>query len=256
MKPRSRTAGEPLTGFSPPSAPPLGVHDLIASLDTLVHGLTQPITALRGMLEVSLLGELSVAEYQEAIRDALAQAERLADSVLQIKAAIESADLGDELEGLSWAEAVGKAVRSIQPLAQARGVSILMNLEENSFVRAHRRRLDFATRKCLGIAVERCPAGSSIRIILRPSGRQLVLSVADQGCGPGLAAEKSARDPKRRPHRAARGSLEGSWRVVRRLMRAQGGEARIRKFPPHGCRFELHLPQSPLSYAARRMKYF
>jgi K+-sensing histidine kinase KdpD len=229
--------------FPAPSACSSKTQELEAILDALVHGLTQPITALRGLLEVSLLGELSATECQKTVREALAQAERLSDFVSQIKEVIKSGDPGGEIEGLSWAQAVGNAVESLQPLARDREIAILLDLEEKSFVRANAEHLDSCTRGCLEIALERSPVRSAVRISLRPSGKMLMLTICDEGPPPEPDIEQFVRGRASLPNQGAPPSFAMRWWILRRMTQAQGGTARIKMLSPRGGCFELQLPQ-------------
>ena len=76
-------------GENPPSSPGVrfdvrsrgqepGRDESSALLAAIAHRLSQPLTALRGTLELARLKATSVAEYRSAVEKALESAERLA----------------------------------------------------------------------------------------------------------------------------------------------------------------------------------
>jgi signal transduction histidine kinase len=213
-------------------------HDFIPTLDLLVHRLTQPITALRGLLEVSLMGELNAANCRQTLEEALDQAERASEVLDQMKEIVESAAASGGLRHVSWAETLGQAVISLQPLAAARQVSVVMELQETTLVRANPERLSLATRQCLAMAIECSPMGGSVRINLGPSGNELVLSVRTEGENLEFPLPADAGEEPDVPMDKLK------WDGLRRLMRVQGGEARVKKLSSREACFEMRLPQS------------
>ncbi len=213
--------------------------EAISTLDGLLHRLTQPITALRGLLELSLLEEPRPRECRKTLREALAQTERLSETVNQMKKILDSLEREPGSAGPSWAEAVGRALTNCQPLARSRNITIIADLEETERVQTPPGELEAVTQKCLSLLLKRSPVGSTTRISLRSSGEALILALC--GDEPPHAVQ-SLPD---RPKPAALETTEHAWNAVQQMMRALRGSAKMTQSPPHGWCWELRLPRSP-----------
>ncbi|HTO97712.1 MAG TPA: hybrid sensor histidine kinase/response regulator [Myxococcales bacterium] len=85
-------------------------------------------------------------------------------------------------------------------------------------------------------------AGKPVRVSVRKSGAQAVISVTDHG--PGIAAEdleQVFQRFERGPSRERGGYGLGLW-IVRELVQLHGGEVSVRSAPGQGATFEVRLP--------------
>ncbi len=223
------------------------------SLLAIIHLLSQPLTALRGSLELALVGDRSTAphrivqgtaEYRMALRESLAQADRLVGLLRSLRELAEAEEPSAEAVMVRLNELLAALVADVRPWADSLDLAITLDPLEEVCVRADAERLREALLRVLQKALERSSRGSSIRISLSQNAGSACLEVADHG--PALNAEDL--DPLEQPHSfgelfseaARRGILE--WAIAKRLLEALGATARVETGRGTGCCFLVSFP--------------
>lgn len=212
------------------------------------HELRTPLSNIRG--------------YLEAIRDGLMQPD---DSTLDsvYEEALLLSKLVEDLQELSLADAgqlqmvrqpedmavsIKSAVSATQPQADAKGVSLTVDLPE---VLPHcnmdYHRIGQVLRNLLDNALAHTPEGGSITISARESGNQVEVAVSDTGEGipredlPNIF-ERFYRVDKSRA-RATGGSGLGLT-IAKRLVEAHGGRIEVQSELGKGSRFSFTVPRA------------
>lgn len=215
-----------------------------AGLLAIIHLLSQPLTALRGSLELALVGDRSTAEYRAALRESLAEADRFVGLLRSLRELLEADEPSAEAGMVRLNELLAGFVADVRPWADSLDLAITLDPLEEVSVRADAERLREALLRVLHKAIERSSRGSSIRVSLSQNAGNACLEVADQGAA--LNANDLA--PLEQPHSfgelfseaARRGMLE--WAIAKRLLETLGATARVETGRGTGCCFLVSFP--------------
>ncbi len=200
----------------------------------LLHRTSQPLTALRGTLDVALIPGQSREDLEIAIRAALEITIALSGDFALLKEAIEADDPGDQAQDIQWTELVRQAIRNLSERPDSRQVRIAFRPLQHSIVRANPERLLSATEAFLRHAVAQCSPGGSVRASLARRGKDLILSVNCRVMPPSTPA---ARPTSTRPSLPEETSL---W-ILNRMVEAQGGSFRTESSSPRTRRLSIRL---------------
>ncbi len=121
------------------------------------HQMSQPLTALRGLMELALQKRCRVAEYRATLEEAMEQADRMVWLARSLRELADSVDPGGVKETV-WLKAVVKEVTDdLRPLAEARGLSLAFECEGDLCVSANSVRLQQAILNLVGRAINHSP---------------------------------------------------------------------------------------------------
>jgi signal transduction histidine kinase len=152
-----------------------------ALLAAVVHRLSQPLTALRGTLELARLKAKSVAEYRAAVEKALESADHLAWLLQELRELAEANVPEGERALTNLAEVTGSVLEDLRPLAATRGVQIESRLEEGPQAQTYPEHLYQTLLKVIHQAILRSPEGKTVRVALRSVGKGAQWVIADEG---------------------------------------------------------------------------
>lgn len=140
--------------------------------------------------------------------------------------------------------AIGAAVRTVAPLAEAAGVQVEANAVGSLRVRMPGPTLARVCIALLDNAIQHAPRGSRVTVSAQPEGDAVAIRVVD--AGPGVPVD----DQERIFERFARGAESGRRRgfglglaLVREAATAAGGTIEIESTSPAGTTFRLTLPR-------------
>lgn len=212
----------------------------------VAHELRTPLTNLRG--------------YLEAVRDGLLPADTaLVDNLYEETMLLTR--LVTDLHELAQAEAgqltliraperlaevVDQAVAILRPQADARGVTLSVELPPDlPAVRIDRERIGQVLRNLLNNALAHTQSGDAITVGCAPQGDRVAVSVSDTG--EGIAAEhlphvfdRFYRADSSRARQTGGAGL--GLAIVRQLVEAHGGEVTVTSTPGQGSTFTFTLP--------------
>lgn len=208
------------------------------------HQLRSPLAALRLRLE-NLQGEVRDPEAAGDVDGALSEVTRLSglvDGLLVLARA-------EQQPTASTAVDVGEVVRSRSDawsaLAAERGVALEHEVGTPSPVAiVTPGRLEQALDNLLNNAFEVAPSGSTVTIVARAAGTDVVVEVRDEG--PGMTGVDRARAFDRfwRSGEGAAGGAGLGLAIVRELAESDGGSAAVEPNPSGGLVAVLRLPGS------------
>src|ERR671929_528579 len=153
------------------------------------HELRTPLTVLQGTMEVALLRERTPAEYQEILRTAAMEAERMGLLIGDLLALARAQSDRETLvlEPLDLHEVTHEAAEGVRPLAERKGQTLEVALDGALPAEGDRLKLRQALTNLLDNAVTYTPEGGTIRLMARPRLHRAVIAVRDTG--PGIAAQ-------------------------------------------------------------------
>jgi signal transduction histidine kinase len=193
------------------------------------HELRTPLTALRLRLE----------NLDPIPQEAVAEAERLArvvDELLALARADASTEPADELDLGALAR---RRVEAWEPLAEERGVKVVVDGNGEVVVRAGEARVEQVLDNLLANALDASPDGSTIVVAVRGAE----LHVLDEGAGLSAEQRQRAFDRFWRASTAPGSGLGLS--IARRLVETDEGEVELRKAASGGV-------DAVVRYASRR----
>jgi two-component system sensor histidine kinase QseC len=206
------------------------------------HELRTPLTVLNLRLQRAKLD--ATVDWQGVEQD-LAQVNRLVDQLLKL-ARMEhpvQPDETDRTRPVNLTRVVREAAATILSLAEEKGRPLEVEAPNVAFVRGQPGDLRDVVRNLLDNALTH--GEGTVRVEVREeaddAGRRVLVEVSDQG--PGIADElkEAVFDRFRKAKPTSPGAGLG-LAIVRHIVRAHGGEVRVRSGP--GCTVEVALPGS------------
>ncbi len=215
-------------------------------LATVLHRLSQPLTALRGSLELALLTEPSAEEYRVTLEESLELADRLVRLICSLRELAESGNPENVREPVSLGKMVQEVAQVVQPLAESRSLTMALESAGDLYVRANSARLQEAVLKLIGIAFQRSPERGTVRVSLRTSYGDACLDIADQGRA--LSPEELDRffEPfysSASPTAPEASDLEPA--IAKGIVEAMSGTIQVENALDQGCCFRIRFRLPP-----------
>ena len=157
--------------------------------DNIAHDLRTPLARLRARLEVTLIEKPDVARYEEALRDTIAEADRLLGTFNALLS-IAEAEAGSRREVWSvvdLAEIVRNVAELYDPVAEENGLTLTVAADQSLPVQGDRHLLSQALANLLDNALKYTRQGR-VTLTARASDDMARIEVADSG--PGIPVER------------------------------------------------------------------
>lgn len=215
----------------------------------VAHELRTPLAVLQGALEAMLDGVYPTD--RENLLAALAQVRTLARLVedLRLLALADAGQLRLHMAPLNLGAFLREIVEAHRLQAQKREVNLALEMPSPfPLVKADRDRLAQVMGNLLGNALRYVPEGGSITVRVMSQGREVIVSVADDG--PGVSPENLPHLFERfwrgdRTRRRATGGSGLGLTIARSLVEAHGGRIWAQSVEGQGSTFTFALPVSP-----------
>ncbi|HJP66145.1 MAG TPA: ATP-binding protein, partial [Actinomycetota bacterium] len=213
-------------------------------VDDASHELRTPLSVLKMELELAGARSRTPEELEQALRNALAETDRLvrlAEDLL-VLARTEHGRLPLRREPVSLADLLDRVCSSHRPRARSAGVQLNVVAVPEEPVAADPVRLRQAVDNLVDNALALTPPGGSVNVeAVREDGR---VGIAVEDTGPGFDPRmlEEAFEPFARP--TGRGARDGSGlglAIVRAIAEAHGGEATAENRPGGGARVRIWL---------------
>jgi signal transduction histidine kinase len=149
------------------------------------HELRTPLTALQGNLEVALLNPRRSEEYEQILREAVEDTERLGQLVrdLTLLARPEAEGSALRLEPMDLGDAASAAAEDVKLLVTGKGQQLQLNLEEPLPVEGDLLKLRQVFVNLLENAIRYTPERGRICLTGRREHGQAIVEVRDSGTG-------------------------------------------------------------------------
>lgn len=210
------------------------------------HELRTPLAILRTQAELALSRPRSPEEYRDALGHCLRATNRmtaLAEGLLTLARA-DAGKLDLERRPVDLAQVVAECVGLIRPLAEAKGITLVSDLERVE-ISGDSSRMAQVVTNLLTNAVQYNRPGGEVRVQLRASAGEAVLAVADTGCG---IPEEDRPHIFERFYRVdkARGRASGGHglglAICHGVVAAHGGTLEFESEVGRGSTFRVRLP--------------
>jgi len=214
-------------------------------LSAVSHEMAQPLTVLRGSLELALEKEWSAKERRSWLEQALEQADRLIQVNVLLRELADAETVTAATEKASLSTLVNDLARDLLPMAEVQKMSLVVQCEDNLSVVANEKRLQQALVNVIGNAISRTPAEGTVRISLKRSGTEACLDISDTA--PGLSPEELTQlfDPFYHSPTAPQGGIDSNVRalsVAKRIIETLNGTIRVESKTEQGKCFHIRLP--------------
>lgn len=219
----------------------IGVHQLRAVTDALAHDLRSPLTTIRAGLEIARGTEDREAA-NEALERATADVDRLTglvESVLDVAEA-EAGALRTRRETTDLAELAAQLVELYRPLAEERGVTLMLEAPAPVEIQADPSLLRRALANLLDNVASHLRTGDRAVVRISRDRQSALLEVVDTGPGfPEEIVERAFERLAKGPGSRGRGL---GLAIVRAVALAHGGRAELEQPPGGGSVVRLVLP--------------
>jgi len=209
------------------------------------HELRTPLTVVRGQLEVAMFTAGTIAQYREAMADALEGVDRLSNIVraLLMLSQAESGQLVLQKTRLDFAELIRDQVDQYQIPAEAEGVRLSAELPETCNILADRIQMERLVSNLLSNAIKYTKSGGTVKAQLVSEGNQVKFIVEDTGVG--IAPDhlphifdRFYRVPSADPEKGLGLGLS----FVAWIVKAHGGSIEVQSELQKGTRFIVSVP--------------
>ena len=224
--------------------------DFLEILRMLAHRLSQPLTSLRGSVEVALMGELDEAECRRVLELSLQESHRMAEILETLRDVLEMEGADRGAQAVCWTRSVGKLLEDAASVDKNGCPLPVSNMKKEVWVKANPQHLDTATTRLIGGAIRAARARREVRIGLSARAGTARLSVCEEGAPPETEAAANGLSANFVPEKPVLGGLD-KW-VVRRAIERQGGKLRVSQVS-ETCRcYQLHLPLATAEKAGKK----
>jgi signal transduction histidine kinase len=219
-------------------------------LASMSHELRTPINAMLGY--ISLLRDRIYGELSESQDGALARIESASSHLLELindvldLAKIEAGRMSIVPEPVALPRLLRHAVESVEPLARARGLEIILDAPESlPALVSDPTRVRQVLLNLLSNAVKFTRTGGISVVARAVDGDGVEVAVADTGIGLSPAALEVIFDDFRQVDQSSTREFQGTGlglSIVRKLMGLLGGSVRVESTPGTGSVFTVTLP--------------
>ena len=221
-------------------------------LAAVAHRLAQPMTALRGGIELGLMGKRSAADYRSLLEQSLQLADIMAQLIISLRDLGESGAPGPPPQYVLLERTATEVLAEMEGLAQSRELRLQLEAEGEVKVCANPERLREALQSLLAWVIQNSAGGGVLAVGLSASEGEarmflspprldlqyLQIKMLEDITTPGLLFS----------HAAKNGAL--GWAINQRLLDGLGGKLEILADGPDAGCVRVRFPLAPESSAA------
>jgi two-component system sensor histidine kinase PilS (NtrC family) len=215
-----------------------------AILHALAHKLSQPLTALQGILELSLLLDRTTEDYRRRVEEALEQIHRLVGLKQALSELAGASDTPSDSGVTDLGDLVAQLQEELGALAAGRGLTLELELETGLAVLGHPFRLQQAVLLFLDRLAAYGPAGSVMHVSLSQKDGRAYLELSNSQAQ--VSGEERRRMFEPFPQRQEQETDELGLAIAQRVIEAAGGRIEVTSGSQEGCTFQIWLPLGSL----------
>jgi signal transduction histidine kinase len=225
-----------------------GTAEFVAAL---LHTFSQPLTALRGSLELALEFSSTPEEYRQGIQEAMEQADRMVRLKKVMMELSGRHDLSAGAERAEMSALLHSALEDSLPVAERLGVVVEMSCPAPLFIEVCVPRVTQALSQLLNTTLEYSFSGSTVAVSCVRSDDHAVTTFSnDSGAIPEMELPRifdAFFVSRARPS----GEDSSVWlALARKIVEAAGGAVRAENTRPEGFRFVIRLPLAATSHTS------
>ncbi|VTS01410.1 sensor histidine kinase [Tuwongella immobilis] len=212
------------------------------------HELRSPLTALQATIEVSLLQERSVQDYQNTLDQISQECERLSRLVRQLLliAESESGRAAVSFTKFQLAEIILPSVEMFYGLAESREIQIYCEPIPTCYLLGNSNQLRQVIHNLLDNAIRYSAEKTTISIVCTQFANEVQIQILDEGCGIPEHELRNVFDRFYRLESSRNRSAEGGTglglSICKAIVLAHQGQIEARNRLPSGTEFRFRLP--------------
>jgi heavy metal sensor kinase len=211
------------------------------------HELQTPLTILKGELEVALRTPRRPEAYQEVLRSALEEIDRIATLVegLMLLARADAGMLRLDLRPVELDQLLQDVYGRTKVLADAKHLTLCLGIVEPVAIEGDYERLRRLLLNLVDNAIKYTPAGGQVTLSVQYCTQWASLHVSDTGIGLSQAEQEHIFQRFYRTATARSQGAEGSGLglcIAYSIAAAHGGSIQVDSTPGRGSRFTVLLP--------------
>jgi len=213
----------------------------------MAHRLAQPMTALRGGIELGLMGKRTVADYRALLEQSLQLADSMVQMIVSLRDLGESSAPGGTPQSVHLESTVTKVLAEMESLAQSQNLRLQLDAEDATEVCADPVRLREALQSLLAWIIQNSAGSGAIAVRLSAADgvaqvflslprldlQYLQIKMLEEITTPGLLFS----------HASKSGSL--GWAINQRLLDGLGGKLEMLTAGPDAGRICISFPVAP-----------
>ena len=210
------------------------------------HEMKAPLAVMSTSLELMAGGRLSEEEENEQLEIAIAASQRmngLIENLLRLNK-LENQTIVPKSDSYDICAQLCDAALSFEPLWEKKGIEFEASLEDEAWAMADEELMRVVWNNLLSNAVKFTPEGGSIRLQQSSAGGQIIVSVADTGCG--MSAETISHIFDKFYQGDTSHSAQGNGlglALVKRILQLVGGEITAESRRGEGSVFTVKIPE-------------
>lgn len=213
--------------------------------DNIAHDLRSPLTRIRGMAEMTLMGKGSIDNYTDMAADTIEECDKLI-SIINTMLDITETEAGVsrfEYEQIDIADLIRSACELFNPIAEEKDIKILTVLPDKLFIRGDKSKLQLLVINLLENAIKYNKSGGYVTISISQEGQQINLIFEDTGIGiPENDLSKIFDRFYRCDASRSQAGIGLGLSLVKAIVRAFGGDIRVKSYPGKGSSFFVTIP--------------
>jgi two-component system phosphate regulon sensor histidine kinase PhoR len=223
--------------------------DFVANVS---HEIRTPITAIKGFVETLRNGSVQKAEdserFLEIIEKHVDRLESIIEDLLSLSRIERDVERGSiTLEEAALRGLLLSAIQVCEPMAVPKGIKIDLSCSEVVVAEVNPALLEQAVVNFLDNAIKYSDEGGTIEVKATQVDTEIIISVADHGCG--IEKEHVPRIFERfyRVDKARSRDMGGTGlglSIVKHIVQVHGGRVSVESTPGKGSIFSIHLPKS------------
>ncbi len=223
-------------------------HEFVSNVS---HELKTPLTSMK-VLADSIVGQdnVPVEIYREFMEDIGAEIDReneiIDDLLSMVKTESSSSDMN--FAPVSVGDMLERIRKEMNPIAQSRGVQLLIDIERPVVAEIDEMRLTLAVTNLIENAVKYNHAGGWVRITLDADHQNFYITVADNGVGIPEEAQEQIFERFYRADKSHSNEISGSGlglSLARNAVILHRGSIKVKSTPDEGSEFTVRIPLSP-----------
>ena len=213
-------------------------------LGAVTHRLAQPLTALRGGIELGLMGKRPVADYRAVLEQSLQLADSMVEMIASLRDLGEASMHGGIPQSVSLRTAIQEVLTEMEGLARSRNLRLELDAEGVVKVSADPERLGNAFQSLFAWVIQNSACSGSIAVKLSESKAKvqvhispprldlqyIQIKILDEIPVPGILFSRAAKN----------GAL--GWAINQRLFDALGGDLQMLSPTPKSSCICVSLP--------------
>jgi heavy metal sensor kinase len=211
------------------------------------HELRTPLTILQGELEIALNNRQTVEDYEYVLTSALEEVHRLSNvvgSLLELSRA-DTGQLIIKPETNNLSDILIEVCEDALVMAEEKNISVSKDIERDVYARIDPERIRRALNNLIDNAIKYTQSGGNIRISLKKSRSNILISISDNGIGIEEADLKFIFDRLYRVDKSRAYQSRGAGlglSIVKWIVDAHDGSIIVNSKIDQGTEFLIDLP--------------